>query len=192
MKLRLPEAMRDRIAELAKQNGRSMNAEIVQRLEWALKLAGEPAVERTESVQQPIAGVLSWLITTLIKELAEREGVPFDEMLAKIVLAGLHPEAPQVLYLPLLPGATQDELRAALRASKEVAHPDAAIISESLERAPWAPEWMVERLRQPDFLIKTKDGEALIVEMKKSQATSKRWDAAQSAAATPSKKTSDS
>jgi hypothetical protein len=51
---------------------------------------------------------------------------------------------------------------------------------------------MVERLRQPDFLIKTKDGEALIVEMKKSQATSKRWDAAQSAAATPSKKTSDS
>jgi hypothetical protein len=34
--LRLPDGMRERIAELAKQNGRSMNAEIVARLDAAL------------------------------------------------------------------------------------------------------------------------------------------------------------
>jgi hypothetical protein len=42
MKLRLPEEMRDRIAELAKQNGRSMNAEIVQRLEESLSTSVPP------------------------------------------------------------------------------------------------------------------------------------------------------
>jgi hypothetical protein len=158
--------MRERISELAKQNNRSMNAEIVQRLEWALSLAGEPTVEKKEALQQPVAGALSWLITTEIKDLAEREGVPFDEMLAKIVVAGLHPEAPQVLYLPLFPGATKEDVRNALQASKEVMRPDAAVVSESLENAPWAPEWMVERLHQPDFITQTGDGKVLIVETK--------------------------
>jgi hypothetical protein len=166
MKLRLPEAMRERIAELAKQNGRSMNAEIVRRLEWALTLESEPVTEKKEPLQQPVAGALSWLITTEIKALAEKEGVPFDEMLAKIVVAGLHPEAPQVLYLPLFPGTTKEDVRNALQASKEVLRPDAAVVSESLENAPWAPEWMVERLRQPDFITQTGNGKVLIVETK--------------------------
>lgn len=39
MKLRLPEEMRDRIAEQAKQNGRSMNSEIVARLEASFSSA---------------------------------------------------------------------------------------------------------------------------------------------------------
>jgi hypothetical protein len=35
--LRLPDGMRDRIAKEAKANGRSMNAEIVGRLEWSFR-----------------------------------------------------------------------------------------------------------------------------------------------------------
>lgn len=36
--VRLPDGMRDRIKEAAKENGRSMNAEIVQRLEASFEL----------------------------------------------------------------------------------------------------------------------------------------------------------
>lgn len=35
--VRFPEGMRARIAEIAKKNGRSMNAEIVHRLAWSLE-----------------------------------------------------------------------------------------------------------------------------------------------------------
>lgn len=147
LKLRISAEMRDRIAELAKQNGRSMNAEIVSRLEWALSLTGPPKLVDSANVQQPVAGALSWLITNEIKDLADRAVVPFDEMFAKIVLAGLHPDAPQVLYSPVMPGASKESVRAALEASRDVARVDATRMLENLERAPWAPEWMVERLQ---------------------------------------------
>jgi len=172
MKLRLPEEMRDRIAELAKQNGRSMNAEIVQRLEWALKLLGEPVVEKSEPVQQPVAGALSWYITSEIKKLADREGVPFDEMFAKIVVAGLHPEAPQVLYLPLLPGSTKEEMRQAIQASDGIARPDATMVIDSMGKAPWIPEWVMERLanrdgdKQADLALRSPEGETVLIDVK--------------------------
>lgn len=43
--LRMPDGMRDRITELAKANGRSMNAEIVLILQQALDARGGKAVE---------------------------------------------------------------------------------------------------------------------------------------------------
>lgn len=51
--LRLPDGMRDRVAALAKVNGRSMNAEIVQRLQHSIEVdetglgltEGEPALD---------------------------------------------------------------------------------------------------------------------------------------------------
>ena len=46
LKLRLPEEMRDRIATAAKQNNRSMNAEILARLE--VSLATEEGFSRNE------------------------------------------------------------------------------------------------------------------------------------------------
>lgn len=170
MKLRLPEEMRDRIAELAKQNGRSMNAEIVRRLEWSLSLLGEPtAVEGPPPPQQPIAGALTWLITAEINQLAAAENVPFDEMFAKIVLAGLHKEAPQVLYLALLPGTSKEDMRAAMEASAGIVRPDAAVMLERFKGAPWAPEWMVQRLQQAgraDLIVDSADGKAVEVELK--------------------------
>ena len=39
--VRLPPGFRERVKELAKENGRSMNAEIVQRLKEALKNEGK-------------------------------------------------------------------------------------------------------------------------------------------------------
>lgn len=46
--LRMPDGMRDRIAKAAKENGRSMNAEIVRRLERTFEideLTADPGVE---------------------------------------------------------------------------------------------------------------------------------------------------
>jgi hypothetical protein len=147
MKIRLPAEMRDRIAERAKENGRSMNAEIIHRLSMALNIEADTKVVVQPATSQPIGGELTWYITSEIRELAEREGVPFDEMLAKIVVAGLHPTAPQVLYAPVFPGATREDVRAALDASDKVARPDAAFVSEMIQRAPWAPAWVAERLK---------------------------------------------
>jgi hypothetical protein len=146
--------MRERIAELAKANGRSMNAEIVQRLDWALSLVGQPKVVDSSHVQQPIGGALTWLLTTEIKDLADRETVSFDEMFVKIVLAGLRPDAPEVVYLPVFPGATKEDLRTALEATKGVVRPDAEFMVENLAKAPWAPVWMIELMKSklPDFL----------------------------------------
>lgn len=144
--VRLPEGMRDRIAELAKQNGRSMNAEIVQRLEWALKLDGPPTFELKPASTHPPESELTWYLTTLIKDLAEQNGVAYDEMLAKIFVAGLNPDAPQVLYAPILPGATMEEFRTAMKASEGIVRPDAAIVTERIQGSSWSPPWVVHRL----------------------------------------------
>ena len=60
MKLRLPAAVRDRIAEVAKANGRSMNAEIVVRLEQSFD-------NNNEDGQSPLA-LLTKQVTGLIDE----------------------------------------------------------------------------------------------------------------------------
>ena len=59
--LRLPEGMRPKIAELAKSNNRSMNAEIVSRLEESLEPRRAVAID-IEAIET----------TTLITELVRR------------------------------------------------------------------------------------------------------------------------
>lgn len=57
--LRLPDGLKDRLAEIAQQNKRSTNAEIVARLEWSL-MQGDvpvPSFSRTESVEQRVASL---------------------------------------------------------------------------------------------------------------------------------------
>nr|WP_291374509.1 Arc family DNA-binding protein [Devosia sp.] len=48
--LRLPDGMRDRIAEVAKANGRSMNSEIVARLEESFSSNGIGKIDINELV----------------------------------------------------------------------------------------------------------------------------------------------
>ncbi|KAB1081921.1 Arc family DNA-binding protein [Methylobacterium soli] len=49
MKIRLPDDLRDRIAELAKANGRSMNAEIVARLQSSVDGEGSEMISKAEA-----------------------------------------------------------------------------------------------------------------------------------------------
>lgn len=147
--LRMPDHMRTKFEEAATSGGRSLHAEILRRLESSLKSDAEPQRDEKQPAQQPVGGDLSWYLTAQIKDLAEQQGVAFDEMLAKIFVAGLHPDAPQVLYVPILPGASTQELRAAMQASEGIVRPDAAIVSEMIQRAPWAPSWIAERLAEP-------------------------------------------
>jgi hypothetical protein len=136
--LRLPPGLRDKFAERAKSNNRSMNAELVQRLETSLA---------SEQNSPPAEGDLSWYITAEIKQMANEQGVPFDEMLVKLIFAGLHPTAPQVLYVALFPGTTKEQMRAAMEASNEFTKPDTSVVMEMLQRAPWKPSWLEERLK---------------------------------------------
>lgn len=127
--VRFPDGMRDKIAELAKKNNRSMNAEIVQRLEWALSILSAPEVK---AINPDLSGDIPWGMRQDISELANKAGVPFEEMLARIFTAGLNPSAPQVLYMPILPGATMQDLRATMEIAKDFVRPDAAIVAEKV------------------------------------------------------------
>jgi hypothetical protein len=141
--LRMQPELREKLEKVANEAGRSLNAEIVARLQASFEA---PQAPKDDGIQ-PIGGALTWYITAEIRELAKQQGVPFDEMFAKLIVAGLHPDAPEVLYLPILPGATTKELRNALLASVGVAHPNAAIVSEMIGRAPWAPDWLTDRMK---------------------------------------------
>lgn len=164
--VRFPEGMRDRIAAAADASGRSMNAEIVQRLEWALSLMGKPTRVDSSHVQQPVGGALTWLITNEIKALADREHVSFDEMFARVVLAGLHKDAPQVVYLPIFPGATSADQDAVASAAAEVVRPDATVVLDNLWKARWAPDWMVEVMKEkcPEIIGQVADQKIMAVD----------------------------
>jgi predicted DNA-binding protein len=57
--VRLPEQLRQRLSELAKNDGRSMNAEIIHRLEQAIE--GPPTTERLGTIENTLrrfAGLL--------------------------------------------------------------------------------------------------------------------------------------
>ena len=67
--LRLPDGMRDRIAEIAKANGRSMNAEIVRRLEWSFEA---PLDKKADGEIRPISAAEMRRIADMIEELTAR------------------------------------------------------------------------------------------------------------------------
>ena len=129
--VRFPEGMRDRITELAKSNGRSINAEIITRLEWAMSLLGKP----TPLPEIPVvSGDIPYGMAQDIARLAVESGFSFDQMLARIFIAGIHPNSPQVVYMPILPGASGKDVGATLRAMGEFIRPDATIVSEMVTR----------------------------------------------------------
>ncbi len=129
--VRFPPGMRDKISELAKANNRSMNAEIIKRLEWALSVLSEPVTRPAIPV---VSGDIPYFMAQDIAQLANDTDVSFDQMLAKIFVAGIHPDAPQVLYMPVLPGATGKDVGATMRAMGESLRPDATIVSEMITR----------------------------------------------------------
>lgn len=129
--VRLPEGMRDKLAEMAKQNGRSMNTEIVTRLQWAMSITSEPT--STPAIPN-VSGDIPYSMAQDIAKLAFSAGVSFEQMLARIFVAGMHRDAPQVVYMPILPGAKFSDPSSALRAASRYVRPDATIVSEMVTR----------------------------------------------------------
>jgi len=70
--LRVPDGMRDRIAEVAKANGRSMNAEIVARLQGSFEGSGSVA-EANEKLA--IAGFVFKLLQKVIPDEAMKADI---------------------------------------------------------------------------------------------------------------------
>lgn len=89
--LRFPDGMRDNIAEAAKANNRSMNAEIVARL--AKSFEPLPPAELSRFFASFIAGMLVRVVEQLTPEERERfEGLPQARRLAEAVRANDGPE----------------------------------------------------------------------------------------------------
>ncbi|MFC0132057.1 Arc family DNA-binding protein [Massilia eurypsychrophila] len=124
--VRLPEGMRDRIAAAAKESNRSMNAEIVQRLAITLSSSEELNAE----LESAGYAVLPRLMTMEIADRAATEGASIQEMTARIFAAGMHKDAPEVLYISVQPGATVQDVRAVLEAAKGIISDVATIVSE--------------------------------------------------------------
>jgi len=59
--VRFPDGLRDQIADAAKASGRSMNAEIVTRLEWSLEAQ---LLDQVEQLHRNLDGVRSMAATT--------------------------------------------------------------------------------------------------------------------------------
>ena len=111
--VRFPDGMRDKITETAKVNNRSMNAEIVARLQSSFEgAAGFPfAIEQAIEHEQ------------------EERGGTRDEALTRLVLAG-QAQGGTVLHVVMPKKVTIKEFGELLRASEKVIPPDANMIVE--------------------------------------------------------------
>lgn len=101
--LRVPDGMRDHIAQVAKANNRSMNSEIVARLQDDF----DPAENLPLGTRQEI------------EHKAKQLGVTFDEALTLVVTAGLNKDAPSILYIKAKSGMTLNEMHALFEVAKE-------------------------------------------------------------------------
>lgn len=110
--VRLPDGMRDRIAEAARGNNRTMNAEVVARLQDSFE-SSFPAHIRDE-----IAGF------------AEQRGIGFDDAMELLVFAG-SASSSQVLVVHPHPGMSVDDLRRLFDVAREKVSPDARVILHS-------------------------------------------------------------
>ena len=102
--LRLPDGMRDKIAEAAKNNGRSMNAELVARLQESFMDLPRmtEAIDRELGTLQTVVTVFKATSADFQKELGDRMSQYLDTL----------PESPIVV-------ASNDKLREALGLPKK-------------------------------------------------------------------------
>lgn len=112
--VRLPDGMRDMIADAAKLGNRSMNSEVVRRLEASFESSNAVSPTVLQSIQDAAA---EW-------------GTSFDEALERAVLSGVSPNAPQVLIIRPTGNMTVAEMRKLFEAGKGHISPDANVIFE--------------------------------------------------------------
>lgn len=110
--LRLLPELRAKIAEAAREHGRSLNAEVTARLQDSFD----------------IVKLLPFGVQEAIAHAAEESGTPPMVALERLVLAG-QSHGGQVLNIRVSPGTTAQEVRDALNAALEQV-PDADIVLE--------------------------------------------------------------
>jgi plasmid stability protein len=71
--VRFPDGMRDSVAERAKQNGRSMNSEIIAILEQALQASPDPSLLTPRAATKMIEEVMAKEMGKLTDKLAKLE-----------------------------------------------------------------------------------------------------------------------
>lgn len=111
---RFPDGLRDKIAVVAKENGRSMNAEIVARLQ--------------ESFNHQANGLTFPIKQAIADEMEDRGGTE-EEALLRLVLAG-QANGGTIFYATISPQTTIKQLTGMLESCKQIIPPDASIIIE--------------------------------------------------------------
>jgi hypothetical protein len=110
--LRFAQGMRERIVTSAKENGRTINAEINHRLETAFDngCTGLPAAVH-QAVQQELT----------------RAGGTVDEALTRLVLAG-QAQGGTLLYVTVAPGTQVQQFKDLLKAGEKVIPPNSMMV----------------------------------------------------------------
>ena len=122
--VRMPDGMRDQLKESAKVNNRTMNAEIVSRLEQSFSPAGSHPASFGYAIDQ----MLDWTM--------EKEGVDQGKALERLVAKGFaSDQSMPVFVFYAAPGMTTEEIRAAMEEANLVCPPDAAFFFESRKNA---------------------------------------------------------
>lgn len=132
MKIRLPADLKECIENAATKGKRSLNAEIVARLQASFVPAITSANVKISGVDEREEGVYKD-----VSEFAKKRGMSYRDALMLLVQAGLQPDAPQIIHIRVGAGATMQEVKAIISEAATIADPSASVIYESGKSGRW-------------------------------------------------------
>lgn len=122
---RLPAGLADKLRAAAEANNRSMNAEIVARLEQSFS----PETSQPASFGYAVNQMLEWTM--------EKEKIDLGEALERLVAKGYsNDNSLPVLIFYAAPGMTAAEIRGALKEAELVTPPNSAVFFEVRRKKP--------------------------------------------------------
>jgi hypothetical protein len=128
--VRFPEGMRDRIAEAAKKNNRSMNAEIVARLSQSLSSVSVSVSEGDDGVAIPE------MVWDFVEDEASAQGISESEALEQLMYRGIADGDP-VVVINIAPGMTIADMRLVFEVGEKYLNAQSFIVANmSLSRVP--------------------------------------------------------
>ena len=139
--VRLPDGMRDRIAEEAKSNSRSMNSEIIARLEASFDAAPMPP-----GVSMALANALAE-----VADYANEHGVTPDEALSGLISAALSRDAAPVYFFVIDKEMKMPQIREMFAVASEHVPANATVhlhTRETVREAAPEPMPTVKRIRR--------------------------------------------
>ncbi len=146
-KLRLPQELKDQIETAAKAFGRSMNAEIVARLESSLqgyidkdlnfKLLNAEVERLTEELRalrsesSPLMARIGEIVEGQVRHVMQLRGISFEDALLLLTTRGMAlDEAAPAAVIQVAKGTTIQEARALMSTFNEYVPPDAHVFYE--------------------------------------------------------------